>query len=167
MTKRLEDVPYKEFVGPPDADYLNFNSFAATAVVGLQSWAAEILSEHGRKVAPPSIRELAGSLARIITQAELTISGADKVDWMSGLNTRIRSTLHTYLDLKSPEGDEAAQKVAAQRAIPFGKTAEDFLAWESRVAKFCTALVLSGEALHRDGVDSAAFSSTATLTGDL
>lgn len=167
MTKRLEDVPYKEFVGPPGADYLNFNSYAATAVVGLHSWAAEILSEHGRKVAPPSIRELAGSLTRIITEAELAISGADKIDWMSGLNTRIRSTLHTYLDLKSPEGDEAAQKVAAQRAIPFGKTAEDFAAWETRVAKFCTSLVISGESLHRGGVESKAFSSMDTLTGDL
>lgn len=167
MTKRLEDLPYKEFVGPPDADYLNLNSYAATAVVGLHSWAAEILSEHGRKVAPPSIRELAGSLTRIITEAELAISGADKIDWMSGLNTRIRSTLHTYLDLKSPEGDEAAQKVAAQRAIPFGQTAEAFAAWETRVAKFCTSLVISGEALHRGGVESKAFSSMDTLTGDL
>lgn len=155
--KRTEDKPYVEEILASDGQYLNLNSYAATATISLLSWSAEVLAEHDVALNPNTIRQFAGVLGRVIRTAETTVSGGEDVSWQMGLNTRVRSALHTFLELKTTDPK-------SPRHIPFGKTAEDFAAWETLAARFCTSIILSGEALHRDGIDSEAFSGVDLLT---
>lgn len=85
------------------------NAPDATALFGLVNMASEIIADNQYPLDKVTLRAMSGILAKIIADAELAISG--RIDWTSGLNTRLRGSLHSFID-KNPmpvgTGDDGA-----------------------------------------------------------
>ncbi|MFS0885008.1 PD-(D/E)XK nuclease family protein [Aeromicrobium sp. 179-A 4D2 NHS] len=80
---------------PRDPNSLPPNAPDATALFGLVNTASEIIADNGYPLDKTTLRAMSGILAKIVADAELAISG--RIDWASGLNTRLRGALHSHL----------------------------------------------------------------------
>jgi RecB family exonuclease len=121
------DRPWKE-AKPYDGDsvdgHLSLNSYAATAVFGLASLAAEQLSTGGQKVGPAPVKALTALLATVVLEAQEVVTNGTR-DFQFGANTRIRGVLRTSLDVIP---------------LPFGGDTEAWTNWAGRTHNLIVAV---------------------------
>jgi putative RecB family exonuclease len=112
---------------------LNPASYAAQGVFGMVEFAMDILAEADQKITPKAVKAVAGSLAKIVLDAQVEIAG--KADWNAGLNTRLRGALRTALKTSK---------------VPFGGTAADYEAWVSKVTRLVIGTANISASLFED-----------------
>lgn len=142
--------PWKEakpYEGSDIDGHLSLNSYAATAVFGLSSLAAEQLAKHGQRVGPASVKALTALLASVVLDAQDTVTNGVH-DWQYGANTRLRGVLRTSLDIIP---------------LPFGEDEEAWAKWVKRTNGFIVAVAATAIDLYDNGpvVDLAALASMA------
>lgn len=121
------DRPWKEakpYEGDSVDGHLSLNSYAATAVFGLASLAAEQLSTGGQKVGPAPVKALTALLATVVLEAQEVVTNGTR-DFQFGANTRIRGVLRTSLDVIP---------------LPFGGDTEAWTKWAGRTHNFIVAV---------------------------
>ena len=127
-----ESKPYE---GSEVDGHLSLNSYAATAVFGLSSLAAELLVNAGQKVGPTAVKALAGVLASVVLDAQAVVTNGSR-DWQEGSNTRLRGVLRTAVDVIP---------------LPFGKDEDAWRTWAERTHKFMVAVSATALDLYNNG----------------
>ena len=124
MSSSRNERPWREakpYDGSDIDGHLSLNSYAATAVFGLSTLAAELLAKtEGQKVGPAQVKLLTGVLAQVVLDAQAQVTNGSR-DWQEGSNTRLRGVLRTAVDVIPLPfgGDEAAWTAWAQRTVRF------------------------------------------------
>jgi hypothetical protein len=137
-TMSTTDRPWKEakpYDGSAIDGHLSLNSYAATAVFGLSSLAAEELAKGGQKVGPAPVKVLAGLLASVVLEAQATVTNGSR-DWQEGANTRIRGVLRTSLGIIP---------------LPFGQDEAAWTKWAGRTRNFIIAVAATAIDLYDNG----------------
>jgi hypothetical protein len=132
------DRPWREikpWEGAEVDGHISLASAAATAVFGLTSLAAELLHTGGQKVGPSTVKAVAGLLARVVLNAQATVTNGSR-DWQEGSNVRLRGALRTSLDLIP---------------LPFGQDADAWKKWEARTNGFIIAVAATAIDLFDNG----------------
>ena len=115
--------------------HLSLNSYAATAVFGTTELAVEALHDAGQPVSPATVGALASLFARVISEAQSTVTDGDR-DWQSGANTRMRGALRT---------------VIATVPIPFGASSDDWNQWSTVATRRCVSIATVALNLFNNG----------------
>lgn len=118
-----EEQPWNETTD----NALNPNSYAASAVVALTTWAMKQLVAADIPVSKTSLSGLSNTLGRIVFDACHELGGHTEMDWQSGLNTRVRNSLFTIIEHVHP--------------IPFGATDDEWETWIARVTRNIVATI--------------------------
>lgn len=115
-------------------DMLVGGSYASTAVHGIYQLAIETLHTRGVKPAWKAIDALAHTFASVVLDAQFEVSGEDS--WQSGVNTRLRGSLHASLLVAPPPLDSSDQQVwrewaerTTHRLVEISRHATDL--WEN------------------------------------
>lgn len=117
----------------PVGDRLAPNTPVATALFGITSKATELLVQNGYPTNTVSVRAATGVLTRIVAEAENAISG--EVDFGSGLNTRLRGAMFSYVDanpLPFGQGADVVEKWMDDAIVSIVLTAETVAAMHAR-----------------------------------
>lgn len=132
------DRPWREAKPYDGADidgHLSLNSYAATAVYGLTTLAAELLVKAGQKVGPSQVKLLAGVLASTVLDAQEQVTNGSR-DWQEGSNTRLRGVLRSAIDVI---------------ALPFGQDEAAWATWQTRTVRFMVAVSATAIDLYDNG----------------
>lgn len=126
----------KPYDGSDIDGHLSLNSYAATAVYGLTTLAAELLVKaEGQKVGPTQVKLLAGVLGSVVLDAQAQVTNGSR-DWQEGSNTRLRGVLRSAIDVIP---------------LPFGKGVADWEAWQARTVRFMVAVSATAIDLYDNG----------------
>ncbi|GAB3176099.1 hypothetical protein GCM10027059_50430 [Myceligenerans halotolerans] len=134
----MSTTPWREakpYDGAEIDGHLSLNSYAATAVFGLTTLAAEQLHAAGQKLGPATLRLTTGVLAKVVLDAQETVTHGSR-DWQEGVNTRLRGALRTSLDLIP---------------MPFGGDHEAWSEWGTRTRNFIVAVATTAIGLYDEG----------------
>lgn len=138
MSSRTER-PWREakpYEGSDIDGHLSLNSYAATAVYGLSTLAAELLAKaEGQKVGPTQVKLLTGVLANVVLDAQAQVTNGSR-DWQEGSNTRLRGVLRTAIEVIP---------------LPFGKGEADWTTWAQRTVRFMVAVSATAIDLYDNG----------------
>lgn len=137
MSSRTER-PWREAKPYDGADidgHLSLNSYAATAVYGLTTLAAELLVKAGQKVGPTQVKLLAGVLGSVVLDAQAQVTNGSR-DWQEGANTRLRGVLRSAIDVIP---------------LPFGSDEAAWQTWQARTVRFMVAVSATAIDLYDSG----------------
>lgn len=125
----------KPYDGSDIDGHLSLNSYAATAVFGITTLAAEQLATHDQKVGPGTVTGLASVLATVVQRAQAQVTEGSQ-DWQEGSNTRLRGVLRTSLDVIP---------------LPFGQSPEQWERWMNRTVNLMVAVSATAISLYDNG----------------
>lgn len=138
----------KPYDGAEIDGHLSLNSYAATAVFGLSTLAAELLAEAGMKVGPTPVKALAALLAQTVLDAQAEVTNGS-TEWQEGANTRLRGALRSAIEVVP---------------LPFGGDEAAWATWKDRAQRFMVAVAATAIDLYDNGpvVDLAALATSIT-----
>lgn len=125
----------KPYDGSDIDGHLSLNSYAATAVFGLTTLAAELLVKGGQKVGPATVKALTGVLAQVVLDAQAKVTKGSR-DWQEGSNTRLRGVLRTSIDVIP---------------LPFGQDEAEWAKWVNRTINFMVAVSATAIDIYDNG----------------
>ena len=137
-TMSSNDRPWREakpYDGAEVDGHLSLNSYAATAVFGLSTLAAELLAKADMKVGPTPVKAIAGLLAQTVLDAQAQVTNGSR-DWQDGANTRLRGALRSSLDVIP---------------LPFGGNEAAWADWKDRTQRFMVAIAATAIDLYNSG----------------
>ncbi len=137
-TMSTNERPWREakpYDGSDIDGHLSLNSYAATAVFGLTTLAAELLVKGGQKVGPATVKALTGVLAQVVLDAQAKVTKGSR-DWQEGSNTRLRGVLRTSIDVIP---------------LPFGQDEAEWAKWVNRTINFMVAVSATAIDIYDNG----------------
>lgn len=126
----------KPYDGAEIDGHLSLNSYAATAVFGLSTLAAELLVKaEGQKVGPTQVTLLTSVLAQVVLDAQAQVTNGS-TDWQEGSNTRLRGALRSAVDVIP---------------LPFGQGEAEWATWMQRTVRFMVSVSKTALDLYNNG----------------